>query len=104
MRVLNGSAGGLAVVLENQNVFQAAIFLQVKNAVAKSPEHIFDLFRRKRRECPIVLVGFYHYLVGSDTVHFVEHAFGLTIEITFNAERGKFVGYHADSPSRSIAL
>ena len=44
MRMLQGRARGFAMVLKNQNVLEPAVLLQVQNAVAESPQHIFDAF------------------------------------------------------------
>src|SRR5580693_2269177 len=38
-----------------------------------------------------------------DTVHAVEHAFGLPVQIALNAQRRKLVRHHAHGPSRSVA-
>ena len=43
-------------------------------------------------------------LVGADTVHFVEHALGLTAQISLDAKRGKFIGNYAHRPAWCIAL
>ena len=43
-------------------------------------------------------------LVGADTVHLVEHAFGLTAQIPFDAKSGEFIGNYAHRPARGIAL
>ena len=48
MGVLERSAGSFSVVLENQDVLEAAVFLQIEDAVAKGPEHVFDAFGGER--------------------------------------------------------
>src|SRR6266536_5676206 len=48
MRVLQSSASGFPVVLEDQDVFEAAVLLQIENAVAEGPQYVFNLLRRKR--------------------------------------------------------
>src|SRR5438105_15343119 len=104
MRVLKRRASGLAVVLKNQNVLKAPVFLQVENPVAISPEHIFDPLGRKRSQSRVVIACFDNDFMRADAVHLVKHPLGLAIEITFNSESGKFIGNYAHGPSLSIAL
>src|ERR1700742_2747475 len=41
VRMLQRSAGSFTVIFKDQNVFEAAVLLQVEDAIAKRPEHIF---------------------------------------------------------------
>ena len=50
MRVLERRPGGLAVVLEQEDVAQAMVAFQVDDAIAKGPEQIFDALFRQRTE------------------------------------------------------
>ena len=50
MGVLERGAGRFPVILENQDVLEAAVFFEVKNAVAESPEHILDPLGWKIRQ------------------------------------------------------
>ena len=50
MRVFKRSARRFAMIFENQNVFEAAVFLQIENAVAEGPQHIFNALRRQRSQ------------------------------------------------------
>ena len=44
------------------------------------------------------------HFVRADTVHLVEHALGLTVQVALNAQRGEFVGHNPDGPTWGIAL
>ena len=43
MRVFERGAGSFTVILEEQNVAEAAVVFQVEHAVAISPQHFFHL-------------------------------------------------------------
>ena len=77
--MLERGAGGFSVILEEQDVFEAAIFFQVENAVAEGPEHVFDALGWELREGHVVVGRFDDDFVGADAVHLVEHAFGLLV-------------------------
>ena len=47
VRMLEGRAGGLAMILENQNVSEAPVLSQIENAVAERPQDVFDALGRK---------------------------------------------------------
>ena len=80
VRVLERSARGFAVILEEQDVFEAPVFFQIENAVAEGPEHIFNALRRQRGQGGIVVGRLDDDLVRADAVHLVEHAFGLAVQ------------------------
>src|SRR5271154_116665 len=101
MRMLQRSAGGFSVILEEQNILEAAVFFEIENTIAEGPEHVFNSFRRKRRESRGVFRGFDDDFVSADAVHLVEHAFGLLVQIALDAERRKFIGNDTDGPARS---
>ena len=42
--------------------------------------------------------------VRADAVHLVEHAFGLLVEIAFDAERGELIGDYANGPAGAVFL
>ena len=46
MRMLERGAGGLAVILEKQDVAEPAILLEIADAVLEGPQHLFDLLLR----------------------------------------------------------
>src|SRR5579864_14140 len=104
MSMLERSSGGIAMVLENQNVLEPAVFLQVKDAVAEGPQYVFDSLGRQLRKCRIVIIGFDNHFVRADAVHLVEHALGLAVQIAFNSQSGEFVRDHPHSPAGRIAL
>ena len=85
-------AGGFAVVLENQNVLEAAVFLQIKNAIAKSPQHVFNSLGRKRGESGGVVGSLDDHFVRTDAIHLVEHAVSLAIEGALDAKAGNLLG------------
>src|ERR1700747_744718 len=103
MPVFERSARRLTVVLENQNVFKAPVFLEIKDAVAKSPQHVFNALRRHGGEGSVMVGGLNGDFVRADTIHLVEHALGLAIQIAFNPQGRKLVRDDAHGPARSIA-
>src|SRR5581483_10512796 len=102
--MLERSPRGLSMVLENQDVLEAAVFLQIQDTVAKGPQNIFDSLGRQRREAGIMIRRFNDDFVSADAVHLVEHAFGLAIQIAFDSQGREFVGNDAYGPARRIAL
>src|ERR1700688_377679 len=104
MGVFQGRSRGFAVILEQKDVFEAAIFFEIEDAVAKGPQDVFDSLWRECCEAGTMVRRLDDHFVSADAVHSVEHAFGLAVERAFNPESGKFVWYHAYGPSRGIAL
>src|ERR1700674_1471629 len=102
MRVLEGSAGGFAVIFEDEDIAEALVVFEVEHAVAVSPQNIFDGARGKRSEGGHVVGRFDDYLVGADAVHFVEEAFAFTVEIAFDDERGEAIGDDANIPAGRV--
>src|SRR5579884_2149275 len=100
--VLQGSARGLSVILENQDVLEAAVFFQVQNAVSKGPQHIFHALGRKGGQGSVVIGGLDDDFVGADAVHLVEHALGLPVQIAFNTQGRELVGNDANGPARGV--
>ena len=101
--MLERGARSFAVVLENEDVFEAAVLLQVEDAVAEGPEYVLDALGRQRSQRRVVVGRFDDHLVRADAVHLVEHAFGLAAQIAFDAQRGELVGHYADGPAGSMA-
>src|SRR5439155_21735858 len=63
-----------------------------------------NLFGRKRRQSGVVIVGFNDDLVSAHAVHFVEHAFGLAVQISLNTKGRKFIRDDTHRPAGRIAL
>src|SRR5262249_39987212 len=104
MSVLQRSTGRFAMIFEDQNVLKAAIFFQVEDSIAERPKDIFNSLWGKRCQAGGVVRRLNNHFMSTDTVHLVEHAFGLTVQIAFNSERGKLVRNYSHRPARGIAL
>ena len=100
--MLERSPGRLTVILENQNVLEAPVFFQVKNAVTEGPQNVFNALGRQGTQCSVMVGRLNDDLVRPDPIHFVEHAFGLSIEVAFNAQRRKLVRHHTHRPTRRV--
>jgi hypothetical protein len=85
VRVFERSSRGFAMVLKNENVFEAAIFFEVKNTVPEGPQYIFNALGWKRGQAGIMIGRLNNHLVRPNPIHFVEHAIGLTAQVTLNA-------------------
>src|SRR5258706_7694585 len=72
--VLQGGAGVLAVVLEDQDVAEAVVVLEVHHAVPEGPEHVLDLLRRQLAQLLRVIGRLDDDLVRADPVHLVVEA------------------------------
>src|ERR1700730_6371009 len=104
MSVLERGAGGFSVIFENQDVFETTILLEVKDAVAEGPKHVFDTLGRKVGQAGVVVGSFDYDLMRTDAVHAVKHALSLAIEVALDTERGELVGNHPHRPARRVAL
>src|ERR1019366_7690433 len=104
VRVLERGAGGFSVVLEKQNVFEAAVLLEIEYAITKGPQNVFDPFRGKRGHGGIVVGRFDDDFVGAYAIHLVKHALGLLVQIAFDAERRELVRDDPDRPTRTVFL
>src|ERR1035438_10379466 len=92
------------VILEQQNVLKSPILLQIENAIAKRPQHILNLFRRKRSQGSSVVGRLNHNFVSANPVHLVEHSLGLLVQVAFNTESRKLIRHHPHRPAWSILL
>src|ERR1700676_5469668 len=92
------------MILEDQDVFETAVFLQIQETVAECPQNVFDSFWRQGREAGGVIGRLNDDLVRLDSVHAIEHALGLPVQRAFNAQGWKLIRHDADSPSRGITL
>src|SRR4029077_583686 len=102
VRVLQRGSGRFSVILEEQNVFEAPVFLEVENTIAEGPQNVFDSLRRKRRQGGVVVGRFDDDFVGADAIHLVKHAFGLFIQIALDSEGRELVRNNADRPTRTV--
>src|ERR1700674_556720 len=102
--MLERSACGFSVILENQDVLEPPVFLEIQNAVAEGPKHVFDALGRQRRQAGIMIRRLDNEFMGADPVHLVEQAFGLPVEVPLNAQRRKLVGDNSHRPPGRIAL
>src|SRR5712664_3715481 len=100
--MLEGSAGGFAVIFEDEHVAEALVVFQVEHAVAVGPQNILDGARRERGEGGHVVGRFDNDFVSADAVHLIEEAFAFAVEIAFNDERGEAIGNDANVPAGSI--
>src|SRR3984885_8325433 len=96
--MLQRRSGRLTVILKQQDVLKPAVLLKIENAVAKCPQHVFNPFRGQGCETGGVVGSFDNHFMRPDTVHPVEHSFGLAVQRAFNAEGGKLVRYHPRRP------
>src|SRR5260221_8310415 len=101
--MLQGGASGLAVVLKDHDVLEAPVLLQVKNTVTECPQHVLYPLQRHGRQGLHVIGRFDYNFMRADAVHLVKHAVGLPAQVAFNAQRGKFVRYHAQVPAFAVA-
>src|ERR1700735_1863243 len=102
--MLERCSGGLTVILKQQDVLKPAVLLKIENAVAKCPQHVFNPFRGQGCETGGVVGSFDNHFMRPDTVHPVEHSFGLAVQRTFNAEGGKLVRYYTHRPPWRVPL
>src|SRR5580704_1370509 len=102
MSVLERGAGRLAVILEQQDVAEAAIVLQVEHAIAVGPENLFDRFLAQVRERLHVVRRFDDHFVRAHAVHAIEQAFALAIKATFNSQSRKLIRDNAQRPARRV--
>src|SRR5580700_10949602 len=100
--MLERCAGGFSVILENQNVAEALVVLEVQHAVAEGPEHVFDLLFSHRCQSAAMVGRFDDDLVRADAVHPIEEPFAFPVQVSLDAQRGKFVGNDAHLPARCV--
>src|SRR5438270_14005206 len=102
MRMLDRRSRCFAVIFENQNVAKALVVFQVQHAVAITPEYIFHSTYGKRRKRCGVIWRLYDHFMRADSVHLVEQAFALAVEVALDSQRGKSIGHHPQLPSRRV--
>src|SRR5260370_38030657 len=99
MGMLEGSAGGFAVIFENEDVAEALVVFQVEHAVAVGPQNVFRSAGRERGERGHVVWRLDDHFVRADAVHFVTEAFAFAVEIALDAQRGEADRYDANAPA-----
>ena len=103
MRVFQGRPGRRAVVLEQHDVLEPLVLLQVENAVAKRPQHIFNPFFGQGSQGLVVVRGLDDDFVRADAIHLVEHAISRPVQAAFNGECREFIRHHAHRPPLRVA-
>src|SRR4051794_637021 len=101
--MLERCAGSFAVILENQDVLETTVLLQIEDAITERPQNVFDTLGWQGGQGGVMVRRFNNYFVRADAVHFVEHAFGLSIEVAFNSQSWKLVWNYPYGPSRGVA-
>jgi hypothetical protein len=102
MRVVQGRAGGPALVLEDQDIAETAVAFEVENAVPVGPEDLFDLAFGQVFEPEGVLRALDDDLVSADAVHPVVDPAPLAIETALDMEDGEFAGDDAHPPAGRV--
>src|SRR5260370_40312181 len=98
MGMPEGSAGGFAVIFENEDVAEALVVFQVEHAVAVGPQNVFRSAGRERGERGHVVWRLDDHFVRADAVHFVKEAFAFAGEIALYAKRGGAIRGDANAP------
>src|ERR1700737_1167738 len=86
------------MILEQENIAEAAVASEIEHAIAKGPEQIFDALFGQVGERYLVIRAFDDHFMRADAAHAVIEAFALAVEHSFNAERRKLVRDHAQIP------
>src|SRR5438445_335537 len=102
MGVPERGAGGLAVVLEHQDVLEAWVLLEVEHAFAEREEHVRHGVDGERRERGRMDRRLDHDLVGAYTVHPVEEPLARRLELPFDPEHGELVGQDPVGPAGPV--
>src|SRR5229473_2033182 len=100
--MIDGRAGGFAVILENENVAEALVILQVQHAVAIAPEHVFHSTFGQAGERGKMVWRLNHHFMRANSVHLVKETFAFAIQFALDAQRGKFVRDNPDAPARRV--
>ena len=102
MGVFQGRAGGLAMILVEQDIAKTAVVFQVQHAVAIGPENFLHAFFADGRQAEVVVGRFNNHFVRADPVHAIEQAVTFAIEPAFDSQRRKFVRHHPETPSGGV--
>ena len=102
MRVFQRGPSRRAVVLEDQDVAEPAVFPQVQDAVAVRPEDVLKLLLRQARQRRLVIGRFDDHLVGAHPVHAIVEPNPLAPEIALDLQRRELIRHHAQAPPRRV--
>ena len=94
----------LAVILEDDDVAEAAVAFEVLHAVAEGAQHLLHGRLPHRRERIDVAGGFDDHFVRADAVHPVEQALAAAIERALDAEHGKLIRDDAQVPAGTVGM
>ena len=103
MRMLERRASRPAVVLEQQDVAQAAVLPEVAHALAERRQHPLDLGLGHRRQRLDVIGRLDDDFVRADPVHAIEHPLAFAVEPALDLQRRKLVGHDAQFPAGTVA-
>src|ERR1035437_4051054 len=92
------------MVLEEEDVAEAAVFLEIVDALLERPQRLFDELLRHIAKGLVVVGPFDDDLMGADAVHLVVHALALAVQLAFDAEDGKFIGHDTHAPPGLVAV
>src|SRR5262245_44344992 len=101
--MLQRSACGFAMILENQNVPKPLVLFQVEHPVTEGPEHIFHGLLAKGRKSGVMIGCFDDDLVSTDSIHLVKESLALPIEISLDAQGWELVWDNPKHPARRVA-
>jgi len=103
--VLERGAGCFSVVLEEQNVLEAPVFLEIENAIAEGPENVFDFFSRAN-EASVALWSGVSMMTSWAPMPFIlsNMPSACLFKVPSMPSAGKLVRNDADRPTRSVFL
>ena len=99
MCVLDRRAGSRPDIFEEHAIDEAAILLQVHQAVAIGPKDLADILLAQVGQGHFMKRTLDDHLMGADAVHFVVDALAALVEVAFDLQGRKFIGNHADAPA-----
>ena len=100
VRMLQRGAGGLAVILEDEDGLEAAILLEIEHALTEGEQDLGDGVGRHRRQGRRVVRALDHHLVSADSRHPVIGPLAARLELALDAQRGELVRDHTVRPAR----
>ncbi len=70
--MLERRSGRFAVILEQQDVAEAAVVLEIEHAVTISPQNFLDSLLRQRGHGELVVRRLDNYFVRANAIHAIE--------------------------------